>query len=62
MGVLGGTFDPIHEGHIALAKEALAQIEEKGYALPYAADPRALHKIGVNFNSRERALDGWKAC
>ena len=42
------------------AEEALAQIEEKGYAAPYSADPRKLYKIGVNFNSKERTLDEWK--
>ena len=42
------------------AEEALAQIEEKGYAVPYAADPRKLYKIGVNFNSGKRELDGWE--
>ena len=40
--------------------EALAQIEEKGYAVPYAADRRRLYKIGVNFDSEERMLSGWK--
>ena len=33
------------------AQEALRQIEEKGYARPYAADPRKLFRIGVNFSS-----------
>ena len=42
------------------ADEALAQIEEKGYALAYASDSRKLYKIGVNFDSRGRTLDGWK--
>ena len=42
------------------AEEALAQIEDMGYAAPYKADPRTLYKIGVNFNSAERVLDGWK--
>lgn len=42
------------------ADEALAQIEEKAYEKPYAADPRKLYKIGVNFNSKERTLDEWK--
>ena len=41
------------------AVEALAQIDEKGYALPYAADPRTLLKIGVNFSSENRNIDGW---
>ncbi|MBO6214119.1 MAG: ATP-binding protein, partial [Lachnospiraceae bacterium] len=35
------------------ADEALKQIEERGYAKPYAADKRQLIKIGVNFNSAE---------
>ena len=33
------------------AQEALRQIAEKGYARPYAADPRKLFRIGVNFSS-----------
>ena len=41
------------------AEEALAQIDEKGYALPFAADSRTLIKIGVNFSSHTRNIDGW---
>ncbi len=33
------------------AEEALRQIDEKGYALPFACDSRQLFKIGVNFNT-----------
>ena len=40
--------------------EALKQIEDKGYAKPYAADKRTLLKIGVSFNSKDRTIDGWK--
>ena len=40
--------------------EALRQIEDKGYAQPYAADPRRLYKIGVNFNSDRRCIGEWK--
>ena len=41
------------------AKEALEQIEEKGYAAPYGADKRQLFKIGVNFDSESRSLSEW---
>ena len=41
------------------AKEALAQIEAKGYAAPYGADKRQLFKIGVNFDSESRSLSEW---
>lgn len=40
--------------------EALAQIEEKGYARPFADDARRLFKIGVNFSTVNRRIDGWK--
>jgi len=40
--------------------EALAQIEEKGYAEPYVADARKIYKIGVNFDSKERNITEWK--
>ena len=30
---------------------ALKQIEDKGYALPYAADPRKIFKVGISFSS-----------
>ncbi len=39
------------------AEEALQQIEDKGYALPYAQDDRKLYKIGVNFSSETRSID-----
>ena len=38
----------------------LRQIEEKGYALPFAKDPRKLYKIGVDFSSETRALRSGK--
>ena len=41
-------------------EEALKQIDEKGYLLPYSVDDRRLLKIGVSFDSKERNLDKWK--
>lgn len=41
------------------AEEALKQIEDKQYALPYLNDSRAVHKIGVNISSTTRTVDGW---
>jgi len=42
------------------ADEALKQIDEKGYARPFATDQRPLYKIGVNFSSSKRCVDGWQ--
>ena len=42
------------------ADEALAQIEEQQYALPYKADTRKLFKIGVKFDSELRNIAEWK--
>lgn len=42
------------------AEEALQQIEDKGYALPFAKDPRKLFKIGANFSGERRSLSDWK--
>ena len=42
------------------ADEALKQIEEKGYARPYASDKRPVYKIGVSFSSETGTIDGWK--
>ena len=39
---------------------ALQQIEEKGYARRFAADPRQLFKIGVRFSTEKRCIDDWK--
>ena len=42
------------------ADDALAQIEEKGYARPYAADSRRLYKIGAVFSSQTGTIAEWK--
>ena len=44
----------------ASANEALQQIEDKDYAKPFAADPRKLFRIGVNFSSTTRRIEEWK--
>ena len=41
------------------AEEALQQIEERGYARPFASDPRKLYKIGVNFSNAIRGIERW---
>ncbi|MBP9994496.1 MAG: PD-(D/E)XK nuclease domain-containing protein, partial [bacterium] len=41
------------------AAEALKQIEDKGYAEPYAADSRKLFKIGVGFSSEKKNIVEW---
>ena len=41
------------------AKEALMQIEQQQYAVPYLNDKRPVHKIGVNISSESRTVDEW---
>ena len=43
------------------ADEALQQIEDKGYALPYANDARTLYKIGCSFSSETGTIEEWKS-
>lgn len=41
------------------AEEALKQIEEMRYAMPYMADSRKKILIGINFSSESRRIDDW---
>ena len=41
-------------------EHAFKQIQDKGYALQFAADPRKLFMIGINFSSTHRRIYGWK--
>ena len=41
------------------AKEALNQINTKGYAIPYATDGRRVVKAGIRFNIDSRTIDEW---
>ena len=38
---------------------ALAQIEEKGYDKPFLASGKQIIKLGINFSSETRTIDGW---
>jgi hypothetical protein len=42
------------------AAAALQQIEDKGYAKPFALDPRHLIKVGINFSLKKRCIEEWK--
>ena len=39
--------------------EALAQIEEKGYATPYQKQGKKVIAIGVSFDAAKRNIGGW---
>ncbi|MBO8482757.1 MAG: PD-(D/E)XK nuclease domain-containing protein, partial [Bacteroidetes bacterium] len=41
------------------AEQAIAQIEEKQYTLPFAKESRKVYTIGVNFSSETRNIDKW---
>lgn len=41
------------------AQEALEQIDEKGYMIPYTADGRKLVKCGISFSTKSRTIEEW---
>lgn len=41
------------------AEEALQQINDKQYALPFVMDERKLFKIGINFSAETRNIEKW---
>jgi hypothetical protein len=42
------------------AEDALKQIDDKGYLIPFTAGNRKIVKIGAEFNADERTLSRWK--
>ena len=41
------------------AQEALKQIDDKGYMIPYATDGRKLVKCGISFSTETRTIEDW---
>jgi nicotinate-nucleotide adenylyltransferase len=52
----GGTFDPVHEGHLAVARAARDQLSAPVFLLP-AADPPHKDDTHANADQRARMLD-----
>jgi endonuclease YncB( thermonuclease family) len=41
------------------AEEALQQINDKGYAVPFQSDNRQIVKVGVEFSAETRNVNRW---
>ena len=42
------------------AEEALRQIDEKGYLIPYTTNGLCLIKVGINYDSSQRTITEWR--
>lgn len=42
------------------ADEALYQIDDKGYLIPYTAEGKRLIKVGISYDSDKRTIGEWK--
>ena len=42
------------------AEEALKQIDDRGYMVPYTADGRKLVKCGISFSTETRTVEEWR--
>ena len=53
LGILGGTFDPIHYGHLRIAEEICEKLElEKVFLIPGALPPHKDRKAVTPFHDR----------
>ena len=58
VGILGGTFDPIHLGHLILAKEAKEKCKlDEIWFMPAKTPPHKLNKIVSDFSVRKDMIE-----
>ena len=63
LDILIKTADAVYVMEIKLdgmVDEALQQIEDKGYSIPYETDGKKIIKIGLVFSTTERTITDWK--
>lgn len=57
IGILGGTFNPIHLGHLVMAEQALVQLNlDKVLFMPDYLPPHIDHKDAINANDRAEMI------
>ncbi len=57
IGLLGGTFDPVHEGHVAVAEQAVERFCLDRILFIPAADPPHKKKPGASYSHRVAMLE-----
>lgn len=58
VGILGGTFDPVHYGHLRAAEEAVELLElDRLLFIPAAAPPHKPDRLVASFEHRWRMLE-----